>query len=591
MAEYYTDERAVQVMIALLKEHGVRKVIASPGGTNVTFVASLQIDPYFEMYSCADERSAAYMACGLAAESGEPVVISCTGATASQNYTPGLIEAFYSKLPILAITSTQPVNCVGHHVAQVTDRSVLPNDTAKLSVALPVIKDDDDLWECEVKANKAILELTRHGGGPVHINLPTTYDPSYKTRELPPVRVINRILPFSDFPELPDGKIAVFVGAYAGMTQNQMDLMDRFCANNNAVVFCDHTSGYKGKYRVLFSLAARQKGLNISEYQPDVLIHIGEITGDYYGMRVAGRNTDVWRVNEDGEIRDTFRKLRYVFEMREADFFAHYAEPQKTADDSCLEKCSAMLDELRGNIPELPFSNPWVASQMAPRIPEKAVIHFGILNSLRSWNYFELPRSVRSTSNVGGFGIDGCVSSLLGASLADPQRLYFGVVGDLAFFYDMNSIGNRHVGRNLRIVLVNNGKGTEFKRHDHIASAHGDHTNEYISAARHFGSQSKSLVRHYAQDLGFEYLCASNKQEFNEVCERFLDDQLTESPMLFEIFTDSNDESDALDLIANILKEPVGSKAKNVAKTAARTAVKKTLGETGIRVLKKALGK
>lgn len=71
----------------------------------MTFIGSIQNDSWFEIYSSVDERSAAYLACGLAAETGEPVVISCTGATASRNYMPGLTEAYYRKLPVLAITS------------------------------------------------------------------------------------------------------------------------------------------------------------------------------------------------------------------------------------------------------------------------------------------------------------------------------------------------------------------------------------------------------------------------------------------------------------------------------------------------------
>lgn len=75
------------------------------------------------MYSAADERSAAYIACGLAAESGEPVVLSCTGATASRNYMPGLTEAFYRKLPLIAITSSKSSSMIAQLVAQVTDRT------------------------------------------------------------------------------------------------------------------------------------------------------------------------------------------------------------------------------------------------------------------------------------------------------------------------------------------------------------------------------------------------------------------------------------------------------------------------------------
>ena len=142
--KYYTNERNVQIVIALLKAHGVKKVIASPGTTNITFVASLMHDGGFEIYSSVDERSAAYLACGLAAESGEPVVLSCTGATASRNYMSGLTEAFYRKLPIIAITSHQGEHRIGHLIAQNIDRRNPPADISLLSVTLPVVKDQTD---------------------------------------------------------------------------------------------------------------------------------------------------------------------------------------------------------------------------------------------------------------------------------------------------------------------------------------------------------------------------------------------------------------------------------------------------------------
>lgn len=152
MEQYYTDERNVQILIALLKAHGIKQVIASPGSANVTFVGSLQQDPWFEMYSCVDERSAAYMACGMAAESGEPVVLSCTGATASRNYFPALTEAFYRKLPILAVTSTQEESKIGHLIPQVIDRHQQPSDIVKCSEHLQTVKDEDDEWNVTLKA-------------------------------------------------------------------------------------------------------------------------------------------------------------------------------------------------------------------------------------------------------------------------------------------------------------------------------------------------------------------------------------------------------------------------------------------------------
>ena len=115
---FYTVERSQQIVISLLKQYGIRKIITSPGATNITFVASVQHDSWFELYSSVDERSAAYMACGMAAESGEPVVLTCTGATASRNYVPGLTEAYYRKLPVLAITATQDERRIGHLLPQ-----------------------------------------------------------------------------------------------------------------------------------------------------------------------------------------------------------------------------------------------------------------------------------------------------------------------------------------------------------------------------------------------------------------------------------------------------------------------------------------
>ena len=110
MDKLYTDERNAQMLLYLMKQYGIKKVIASPGATNVNVVSSMQQDSYFQMYSCVDERSAAYMAVGMAEETGEPVVLSCTGATSSRNYLPALTEAYYRKLPVIAVTSSQNSN-------------------------------------------------------------------------------------------------------------------------------------------------------------------------------------------------------------------------------------------------------------------------------------------------------------------------------------------------------------------------------------------------------------------------------------------------------------------------------------------------
>lgn len=574
-----SSERSVQILISLLKQHGIRKIIASPGTTNITFIASAMNDPWFEIYSSVDERSAAYMACGLAEESGEPVVLSCTGATASRNYMPGLTEAYYRKIPILAITASQSEDKIGHLSAQLLDRTNVPNDIVRKSYSVRVTKDDEDEWTNEIAINNAILELKRHGGGPVHLNFATSYSRNYVTKPIRNARKIERITLSDSMPQISEGRKAIFVGSHREMSRELTKAIDSFCASNNAVVLCDHTSGYYGNFRVQMALPFENYQSTSPLKEIDLLIHIGEISGDYPTLSIRPKN--VWRVSPDGEIRDFFRKLTRVFEMSEEDFFNAYAT-EENLESSCLIEYRKLYDSTLDKIPELPFSNGWIAMHTAPEIPQNSVLHLGILNSLRNWNYFNLDPTIRTYSNVGGFGIDGIVSTLIGASLANPKKLHFAVLGDLAFFYDLNAIGNRHVTSNVRIMVINNGRGTEFRNYNNPGADFGAAADSFIAAAGHYGNKSQKLMKHYAEDLGFEYMSANNKEEFLKNLKRFTTSEMTERPVLFEVFTDSEDESKSLRLLHSLNIDP-SIKIKNIAHT--------VIGEKGVKVIKSVLGK
>ena len=581
MSYYYSTNINVQLMIALLKEHGIKKVIASPGTTNLEFIASLQHDSFFELYSCVDERSAAYMACGLAAETGEPVVITCTEATASRNYYSGMTEAYHRKLPILAVTGLHAYSGVGHLEPQVIDRSVSPKDAMRRKINLPAIKDESDYKESELLINTAILELKRNGGGPVHINMPWAgpkFD--FSVQNLPKVRVIKRYTIADELPELKHGKIVVVVGSHGEWSEKQTAALDRFCAKYDAAVFCDHGSKYYGKYRVLTSMIVFQK-LNYDILQGiDVVIHIGEEIGDDNLSRKIRAAKETWRVSLDGEIRDTFKNITKIFEMGETQFFSTYAGEVTEEKNTYYLACREVADKLNANLPKLPFSSVYVASKISARLPENSVIHFGVSDTIRAWSFFELPDSVRTSSNLGCRGIDGCVSALIGASFADGNKLYFGVVGDLTFFYDMNSLGNRHIRKNLRLLIVNNDGGNIFRRNGHPSQVWlgFEEANKYIAAAGHFGRRSPDFVKNYAENLGFEYLTASNYEEFDTAVKRFTTPEMTDKPMLFEIFTESKDDSNAFEIMANVDLDTKGH---------AKAVLKQVLGEKGMETLRK----
>lgn len=542
----YAEERNAQIVIALLKAHGVKRVVVSPGATNASLVWMLQCDGDFVLYSAVDERHASYLACGIAEETNESVVISCTGATSSRNYMSALTEAYYRKLPILAITSSMPICRLGQMWPQMTDRRQPPSDTVRLSVQCPIPKNDEEVRSCEVSVNRALLELHRHGGGPVHINLETNSPSSFPCGELLSVRKIIRVSDAIEFPNFPKGKkVAVWIGAHRPFTPDETDVVERFAESHDAVVFADRTSNYFGRSAVNPSLLFSQGILlnpNYGNLCPDLIVHVGEISGDYPTAWQLRGKCEVWRVNEDGELRDFLGGLSTVFEMSEMAFFAHYSRVGEGRD--FLNKWIAVDDSIRKTLPEIPFSNLWIAKRLSGKLPLGAEIHFGILNSLRSWNMFK-PNGIVSFCNVGGFGIDGCVSSMIGASLVHGDKLFFGVFGDLAFFYDINAIGNRHIGKNLRIIVVNNGLGVEFANPGSIGMCIGDGVKENIAAAGHFANKSRNLLRHMATDLGFKYFSVSNKDEFSCAEDMLLSFE-SDASVIMECFVDSHDETSAL---------------------------------------------
>ena len=563
------------MLLSLMKQHNIRKVIASPGTTNIAVVGSMQHDDYFEMFSAVDERSAAYMACGLATESGEPVAIICTGATASRNYLPALTEAYYRKLPILVIAGSHGEENIGHLHSQVIDRTQAPKDTVVYSSFINPINGKNTEWYNRVEISKSLIKLRQHGGGPVLINFVAGAGETFGTDELPKTRAIKLFCYVDELPAMPRGRIAIFVGSHRQMNNDLTNSIDAFCQSRNAVVFCDHTSGYQGKYQVNFTLVNGQLNSTSDLLNVDLLIHIGEISGDTY---TTGRLNpkEVWRVSSDGEVRDLFKKLTCVFEMDEKHFFTLYTTASKE-DDSYLKACDNLYEEALEKLPEFGLGNLYVAQKMASRLPAGSVIHFGIYNSLRTWNMFRLDPSIQTSCNVGGFGIDGACSTLIGASLADTNKLHFLCVGDLAFFYDLNAIGNRHVGNNVRIILINNGRGVEFRKKDHPGYRFGMEADLYMAAAGHYGCQSKDLVKHYATDLGFEYLGASAKEEFDEVVERFLVPSLTEKPMLLEVFLDYEDDVENLDYLRHTMPDnrSVSRKLEDTAKCLAKKVLKR----------------
>ena len=159
----------------------------------------------------------------------------------------------------------------------------------KLSIQCPIPRNEEEERACAVRVNSAILELSRHGGGPAHINLETNAPGSFPIDVLPSVQKIVRITADSQWPDFPeDKKVAVWIGSHRPFTDDETEQIERFAKSHNATIFADRTSNYFGESAINPSLLFAQGILAHPVHEclcPDIIIHIGEISGDYPTFR------------------------------------------------------------------------------------------------------------------------------------------------------------------------------------------------------------------------------------------------------------------------------------------------------------------
>jgi 2-succinyl-5-enolpyruvyl-6-hydroxy-3-cyclohexene-1-carboxylate synthase len=535
----------VRILLSLLKQYDIRHFVISPGSRNIPLVKSVEDDPFFTCYSVVDERSAAYFAVGLTLELRVPVVITCTSAQATRNYMPGMTEAFYRKAPVLAVTNDYDATFTNQMTMQSIQQMVMPPDTANVSVDIPIIKDVNDEHLATRRVNEALDALSRNGGGPAHINLRINQHWIRGENELETARKITRHQPRdAEWPVIGNRRVLLFVGQHHPFREAEARAIESFVMNHDAVAYVNHISNYGGPKAVHGNLRLSTGALG--DLRPDLVITIGGHLGDYAvdsALKYAA--VEHWRVRPDGQYGDTYNCLTRIFECDETCFFERMARPGGGTPGTGYH--DRWMEEIaRTRLPDhFPLSHALVARKLAPLIPPGANLHFAILNSLRFWEFFPLDASIRCYSNVAGFGIDGDLSTFLGQSVAS-NVLNFLVIGDLSFFYDMNALGIRHLKENIRIILINNRGGGEFRLRSHAADSFGDDSNRHIAASGHFGDSAEGWVR----NNHFHYLPVRKAEQLDDALRVVV--QASDRPVLVEVFTTMRDDAKALKSIIDI---------------------------------------
>ncbi len=579
----YSIAKNALIVISLLKQHGIRHIVINPGTTNMPIIRGVQSDPFFTCYSIVDERSAMYFAIGLYLKLGLPIATTCTSAQATRNYLPGLTEAYYKHIPILAITVSKHPKFIKQEYMQAPDQTSLPIDAVKHTYALPYISNKLDELYCIRLANEAILELTHRIAGPVQLNLSMLDEETrfFTEPNLPYVKMIKRYMVWEEWDlSLKDKKIMIVIGEQRPMTENQKKVLEEFVETYNAFIYVNHLSNYKGENTIQGNLVLSTMTTTDfnNEYKPDILITIGGQTGDYplFGKLSSGESNsfDHWRISEDGNVVDTYDKLTKIFECPYELFF-NRTKGSKKVEHHYFNLWNKLYRST--SIPDnLPFSNAYIAHQLHNVLPKDSYLNLAILNSLRVWSFYPIDSSIICYSNVAAFGIDGCMSVLLGQSVA-TDKLSFMVIGDLSFFYDMNSLGIRHLKNNIRILLINNNCGAEFKLYTHPAAQFGKESDNYIAAVGH-----NSDAKGWTEANNFKYLSAKTREEFNELKNEFISE--SDRSIVFEIFTKPEDESDAIKLIFEHNKTVTGTDM-------IKDKVRSLIGEKGISIIKNIIKK
>ena len=567
----------IKLVTEILKEQNINYIVISPGGTNIELVKKIQEDPFFNCYSIVDERSAMYFAIGIYLQTGKEVATICTSAQATRNYIPGLTEAFYKRVPILAITMEKHPRFKYQEYMQAPDQTSLPKDCVKKSIELPYVQDINDIYQSKRLINEAILELNHNGKGPVQLCIPWL---DFEKEDIYPSRLAIKRLSVEQISnvDLSNKKILIVIGEHRPFGVEMQKAIDYFCENTNSVIYTNLLSNFSNEYSINGNLILSTiTDLEFDQLQPNILITIGGQTGDYpFYLRFSKNkysDIEVWRISEDGNVVDTYDKLSVVFQGNAETFFKSIKK-QKVSHDY-LELWKEKNKELSTDV-EVPFSNLSIAKFLHNKIPDNSIIQFSILNSLRVWELFNLNDKIECYSNVGAFGIDGGMSTLIGQSVT-TEKLSFMIIGDLAFFYDMNSLGIRHIKNNLRIILINNNGGVEFKLHGEDK----EEFNKYISAADHF-----KTARGWAEDCGFRYLNAYSMSEFIEKSKVLL--EKSDKPVLIEVFISDEDEKIAYQKIININKK---ESLEHIVKSKTKDSIKKIIGTNNYKKIKRIIKK
>jgi len=542
-----STKKHVQQLATLLHQKGINDVIISPGSRNGPMIHTFVGSGLFNCRNVVDERSAAYFAMGLAQALNKPVAIVCSSGTATLNYAPAIAEAFYLNIPLIVITADRPEYWIDQLENQCINQKGIYSNFVKKEYNLPLEESETELWQAAREINECLNAAVSGKPAPVHINVPLE-EPLHDllNEKLPNLKAINAKESVLDIDHASLKKLAAELNSakkiliLAGQQNHNPELeklLEAFIKKTGAVVLKEHLANlndesFCGSIDTL--MASILSDLPV-DFQPDILITFG---GHFVSKALKqflrkNKASQHWHLSPANDHYDTYQSLTEVLQTNAMTFFSQLLPEVSEKEQEYLQRWKNKeneVNQLRDKyILESPFSDLKVIAEVGQAIPENSVVHLGNSSPVRYALITDWAKNTTFLSNRGTSGIDGPMSTAVGYASVS-ERINTILIGDLSFFYDSNALWNNYLGKNLRIIVINNGGGNIFG----LIKGPG----ESPAFQQHFFAENKFKAQGISQTFGLDYLSAENESELKDSLADLYSPTRKKTAIL-EVFTDA----------------------------------------------------
>ncbi len=477
----------VELALQVCSARGVREFVVAPGSRSAPLTIALARHPDINVRVVYDERAAGYVALGMAQQLRRPVGLVCTSGTAAVNFGPAVVEAFYQQIPLLVLTADRPPEWIDQQDNQAIHQTGLYAPHVRYHATLPQEEHTDAQWHVVRIISEALNAATGLSPGPVHINVPLReplypppgYQPDFQhSLRIPTPATSRPMLTESAWPPLLAAwrqaqRKLIVVGMMPPDAALHTALM-RLQADSSVAVFADITANCWPHAAPLMqadvALGTRDPA-TLAALAPDLVIYLGgQVTSKYLKQLLRAHPPQhLWRVQPAGAAPDTYQAMTALLHMAPADFLHALADRTTPAPARDYAQIWHQLNaqarqQLFRLLDDAPFGEFGAMRQVIDALPAQSHLQIGNSMPIRYANFIGVkpdraPAMVNA--NRGVSGIDGCVSTAVGAATTTSAITTL-IVGDLAFFYDRNGLWQRSLPPNLRIVLLNNHGGGIF---------------------------------------------------------------------------------------------------------------------------------